>query len=65
MFLTQMMHFLQGVFQMTAIVLVSVINYYHINGLHLFCDTLNIYIKSRRKNKWKGNLREKKIFTKR
>ena len=28
--------FLQNVFQMTAIVLVSVINHYHINGLHLF-----------------------------
>ena len=34
------MHFFQDVFQMTAIVLVSVINHYHINGLHLFWDTL-------------------------
>ena len=33
-------HFLQDVFQMTAIALVSVINPYHINGLHLFWDTL-------------------------
>ena len=30
--------FLQDVFQMTAIVLVSVLNDYHINGLHLFGD---------------------------
>ena len=28
--------FLQDVFQMTAIALVSVINDYHINGLHSF-----------------------------
>ena len=28
--------FLQDVFQMTAIALVSVINHYHINGLHIF-----------------------------
>ena len=32
--------FLQDVFQMTTIALVSVINHYHINGLHLFWDTL-------------------------
>ena len=36
----QRMHFLQDVFQMTAIELVLVINHYHIKGLHLFCDTL-------------------------
>ena len=36
------LHFLQDVFQMTAIVLVSVINHYHINGLHLFWDILYI-----------------------
>ena len=36
------MHFLLDVFQMTAIALVSVINHYHINGLHLFWDTLYI-----------------------
>ena len=36
--------FFQDVFQMTAITLVSAINYYHINGLHLFWDTLYIYI---------------------
>ena len=36
--------FLQDVFQMMAIVLVSVINHYHINGLHLFWDTLYIGI---------------------
>ena len=29
---------------MTIIALVLVINYYHINGLHLFGDTLNIYV---------------------
>ena len=28
--------FLQDMFQMTAIALVSLINHYHINGLHLF-----------------------------
>ena len=40
MSLTQRMHFLQDVSQMTAIVLVSVINHYHIYGFHLFWDTL-------------------------
>ena len=34
--------FLQVMFQMTVIELVSVINDYHINGLHLFWDTLNM-----------------------
>ena len=41
--LAQRMHFLQNVFQMTAIALVSVINHYHINELHLFWDTLYAY----------------------
>ena len=36
------MEFLQAVFQMTAIALVSVINPYHIDRLHLFWDTLYI-----------------------
>ena len=36
MSLAQKIHFLQSVFQMTAIAIVSVINPYHINGLHLF-----------------------------
>ena len=36
----QRMHFLKDMFQITAVVLVSVINHYHINGLHLFWDTL-------------------------
>ena len=40
MFLAQRMHFLQDVFQMTAIVPVSVINQYHNNELNLFWDTL-------------------------
>ena len=40
MLLAQRMDFLQHVFQMTAIVIVLVINHYHINGLHLFWDTL-------------------------
>ena len=40
MSLSQSMHFLQDMFQMTAVALVSVINHYHINGLHLFLDTL-------------------------
>ena len=38
--LAERMHFLQDVFQTTAIALVSVINHYHINELHLFGDTL-------------------------
>ena len=42
MSLAQRMHFLQDVIQMTVIALVSVINHYHINGLHLFWDTLHI-----------------------
>ena len=40
MSLAQRMHFLPDVFKMTYIALVSVINHYHINGLHLFWDTL-------------------------
>ena len=34
------MHFLQDVFQMITFALVSVINQFHINELHLFWDTL-------------------------
>ena len=34
--------FLPDVFQITTIVLVSVKNHYHIDGLHLFWDTLYI-----------------------
>ena len=44
MSLAQRMHFLLDVFQMTTIALVSVINHYPINGLHLFWDTLYIYV---------------------
>ena len=44
MSLAQMIQFLLDVFQMTAIALVSVINHYHINGLHLFWDTLYIIL---------------------
>ena len=44
MFLAQKMHFLQNGFHMTAIALISVINHYHINGLHLFLDTLYIIL---------------------
>ena len=40
--LVQRMPLLQDMFQMTTIVLVSVINHYHINGLHLFWDTLYV-----------------------
>ena len=40
MFLAQKMYFLQDVHQMSAIALVSIINYDHINGLHQFWDTL-------------------------
>ena len=35
------MHFLQDVFQMTVIALVS-LKHYHINELHLFQDNLHI-----------------------
>ena len=37
------MHFLQGVFQMTAIAFIWIINNYHTNGLHLFWDTPYYY----------------------
>ena len=37
--------FLQDVVQITAIMLVSVTSHYHINGLHLFWDTLYLNIK--------------------
>ena len=40
MSLAERVHFLLDVFQMTASALVTVINYYHINGLDLFWDTL-------------------------
>ena len=43
MSLAQRMHFLQDVFQIIAIALVSEINHYHTNGLHLFLDTLYNY----------------------
>ena len=36
MSLSERMHFLQDVFQMTTIALFSVINHNHINGLNLF-----------------------------
>ena len=35
MFLVERMYFFQNVLQIPAIALVSVINHYHINGLHL------------------------------
>ena len=41
MFLAQRMHFLQDVFEITAVALVSLINNYYINELNLFWDTLN------------------------
>ena len=40
MSLAQRMHFLQNVFQMTTITIVSVINHNHINELQLFWDTM-------------------------
>ena len=40
MSLAERMHFLQVLLQMTTFALVSVINHYHINGLHLFWDTM-------------------------
>ena len=44
MSLAHRMHFLQNVFQMTAIELVSVLNHYHINGLLLFWDNKKTYM---------------------
>ena len=47
----QRVHFLQDVFQMTTITLVSIINHYHINGLHLFWDTQYVnFLLSNRSN---------------
>ena len=40
-------HFLQDVYQINSIELVSGISHYHINGLHLFWDTLYISTLSR------------------
>ena len=40
MSLIQTMHFLQYVFHITAIALVSIMNHYHINGLHQFWDII-------------------------
>ena len=44
MSLAQKMHFLLDVFQMSAVMLISVMNHYHIYGLHLFWDTLYICV---------------------
>ena len=58
--LAQRVHFLQDVLQMATIALVSVITHFHINGLHLFWDTLfvyiyiYIYIYREREREWKG-----------
>ena len=54
MSLAQSMYFLQTVFQMTTIALVSVMNHNHINGLHLFWDTVyySKLIKSLYENKY-------------
>ena len=40
MSLAERMYFLQDMFQMTAIALVSVVNHNHINRLHLFWNNL-------------------------
>ena len=55
------MHFLQDVFQMTAIAFVSIINHYPNNGLHLFWDTLcvSIYINTHT-HKYKHKFLQKK-----
>ena len=44
------MHVLQDMFEMTAIALNLVIKHYHINGLHLFCDTLYVSLLTAKKN---------------
>ena len=44
MSLAQRTYFLQDVFQMIGIALVWVNNHNHINGLHLFWNTLHINI---------------------
>ena len=46
--------FLLDVFQMIAIALVSVINYNHIDGLHLFRDTLYKIVLFQLFNFWFG-----------
>ena len=46
MFLGERIYFLPDVFQITAIALVSVMNPYYINGLHLFWDTLSFDLRS-------------------
>ena len=43
MFQAQRMHFLLDMFLMAAILVFFEINRYHINGLHLFWDTLYNY----------------------
>ena len=42
--LAQRMLFFQDVFQMAIIALVLIISNYHINGLHLFWDTLHVCV---------------------
>ena len=42
MYLIQRMDILLDVFQMTSIALILVLNHNHINGLHLFWETLYI-----------------------
>ena len=58
MSLAQRMHFLQEVFQIITKAFVSVINHYHINGLHLFWDILYFW------SKLKFSEGEKKFFFK-
>ena len=67
----QRMHFLQTLFQMTVIVLVSVIKHYHINRLHLFWDSLSlslyiyiyiyIYIEKRERERERKREREREM----
>ena len=62
MSLAQMMHFLQDMFQMTAIALISVINHYHINGLHLFRDThssLKKHVENDFPSRWESQINMK------
>ena len=61
MSLAERIHFLQDMFQMTAIALVSVMNPSQINGLHLFSVTL--YETSRRYMVWVwGKTKDQNMF---
>ena len=64
MSLAQRMHFLQDMFQMTAVAQVSVINHYHINVLHLFFrDPVLKSSKKKRNASFRSRLIREKAFS--